>query len=147
MNDQIKRAILGLLPADGSAIGNVRCRGLVSQGLSVEVPKDDYNRARDLLIVEGEIKRGAGRGGSIKRPTLTPTRPVQHPRPVPTYERRLSQYLRDFDELDIPEGPSFATIYAARDLYFFVVLDELTAARKASMADRAKRAADEGGSK
>lgn len=62
--ESVKKAILVAVPADGSTIGNQSLLSTI-QGKMPEVTEDDYLAARDLLISEGVLGRGRGRGGSV----------------------------------------------------------------------------------
>ncbi|MFA7540852.1 MAG: site-specific DNA-methyltransferase [Lysobacterales bacterium] len=63
----IRAAILGTLPIDGSTIGNGRLRSAISTRLGAEVDQDDYFSVRDILVEEGLAATGRGRGGSVRR--------------------------------------------------------------------------------
>ena len=63
----IRRAILDLLPEDGSTIGNGRLRDLTAARLGAELSEADYFAARDALVSEGLAATGRGRGGSVRR--------------------------------------------------------------------------------
>jgi adenine-specific DNA-methyltransferase len=70
MFDDLTALIQSLMPEDGSSIGNGAMMALLRDhvpGLSDE----DYAAARDVLVDEGVIGRGRGRGGSIYRANLT----------------------------------------------------------------------------
>ena len=63
----IRRAILDLLPEDGSTIGNGRLRDLTAARLGADLSETDYFAARDALVSEGLAATGRGRGGSVRR--------------------------------------------------------------------------------
>lgn len=63
----IRRAILDLLPEDGSTIGNGRLRDLAAARLGAELSEADYFAARDALVSAGQVATGRGRGGSVRR--------------------------------------------------------------------------------
>ncbi|MBC6941121.1 MAG: hypothetical protein DWB45_00155 [Xanthomonadales bacterium] len=63
----IRQAILRDVPADGSAVGNIRLRERIPARLGVEVGEDDYFAARDALVADGVLATGRGRGGSVHR--------------------------------------------------------------------------------
>lgn len=78
MSDALSDLILSLTPEDGSSIGN----GAMLARLQDHVPdltENAYAAARDVLIDDGILARGKGRGGSIYRANvadLTLTEPV-----------------------------------------------------------------------
>ena len=59
--------LLALAPADGSPIGNIRLRELLSQKLGRKVSEEAYAEARDTLVKRGVLAKGSGRGGSVLR--------------------------------------------------------------------------------
>lgn len=63
----IRNALLGLLPEDGSAVGNQTLRDQLASRLGTEVPEADYLAARDALVDAGVARKGKGRGGSLSR--------------------------------------------------------------------------------
>ncbi|MER0240393.1 hypothetical protein [Fulvimarina sp. MAC8] len=66
MSDSLTDLILSLTPEDGFSIGN----GAVMALLREQVPslsEDDYIGARDVLVDDGLLAKGCGRGGSIVR--------------------------------------------------------------------------------
>ena len=60
-------AMKELVPDDGTAIRNQRLRELLSERLGRTVAEDEYGRARDLLLIDGFLAKGMGRGGSVRR--------------------------------------------------------------------------------
>nr|WP_298410483.1 site-specific DNA-methyltransferase [uncultured Halomonas sp.] len=61
---QLRELILSHVPDDGSIIGNTKLlRQLASQG--VERDRADYDRVRDVLVAEGILGKGRGKGGSV----------------------------------------------------------------------------------
>lgn len=65
--ETLQRAILELLPTDGSSIGNLSFRDKLSQHLGAPVSESDYFAARDALLVQEVLATGRGRGGSVRR--------------------------------------------------------------------------------
>lgn len=63
----IRAAILELVPSDGTTIGNKVLREQVAVRLGSTVAEDDYFEARDALVESGELAKGQGRGGSVRR--------------------------------------------------------------------------------
>jgi len=63
----IRNALLGLLPEDGSSVGNQTLRAQLASRLGSEVPEADYLAARDALVDAGVARKGKGRGGSLSR--------------------------------------------------------------------------------
>uniref|UniRef100_A0ABX1MXA2 DNA methylase N-4/N-6 domain-containing protein n=2 Tax=Aromatoleum buckelii TaxID=200254 RepID=A0ABX1MXA2_9RHOO len=62
--------MLSVVPSDGSTIGNAALRReigtlLQSEGLSIN--DDDYWPAHSVLVAEGVLLKGQGRGGSVRR--------------------------------------------------------------------------------
>lgn len=64
---EIRTAILSLLKADGTSMGNQSLRQLIADMLQAEVEEADYAAARDALVTEGQVVKGKGRGGSVAR--------------------------------------------------------------------------------
>lgn len=91
------------LPEDGTGLGNGTAQRL--SGL----PTRRYERARSLLLASGEISRGRGRGGSIRRVELADTS-----RAGASRESDLYEPLRDL--LAMEEDPS-ATFRVVRGRY------------------------------
>jgi adenine-specific DNA-methyltransferase len=62
----LRETLLQLVPEDGSAIGN---QSLKEQFLIVAdvATEADFDTARDVLIVQGKLVKGKGRGGSVRR--------------------------------------------------------------------------------
>lgn len=70
LQDRVMRAMLSIVPSDGSTIGNTALRReidklLQSEGLSIG--DDDYWQANSALIADGLLLKGKGRGGSVRR--------------------------------------------------------------------------------
>ena len=63
----LKRALLAALPEDGSTIGNMALRRTLAQTFAEDVAEDLYERARDELHDAGQVEKGRGRGGSVRR--------------------------------------------------------------------------------
>jgi len=59
--------LLALVPADGTPIGNIRLRELLSERLGRKVSEGAYAEARDALVERGALAKGSGRGGSVRR--------------------------------------------------------------------------------
>jgi len=59
--------LLGLVPQDGSAIGNLSLHRAFSDALGRNVSDKAYEKLRDALVTKGLIAKGAGRGGSVRR--------------------------------------------------------------------------------
>lgn len=57
----LQQALLALVPADGSSIGNTALRKALG------VPEADYRAAQAALVADGTLLKGAGRGGSVRR--------------------------------------------------------------------------------
>ena len=62
--------LLGLVPADGTQIGNQKLRELFEETAKSNGHKRsdaDFDSLRDALIEDGTLARGKGRGGSVRR--------------------------------------------------------------------------------
>lgn len=59
--------LLALVPLDGTPIGNTRLRALLSEKLGRRVTETTFAEARDALVVRGDLAKGSGRGGSVRR--------------------------------------------------------------------------------
>jgi type I restriction enzyme M protein len=67
MADTPANALLALVPADGTQIGNQKLREqLAAQGHVLD--EDGYNELRDQLVAAGKLAKGRGRGGAVKLP-------------------------------------------------------------------------------
>ncbi len=67
LHDRVQRAMLSIVPFDGSTIGNTALRReiekrLQSKGLSLG--DEDYWEAHSTLVADGVLVKGQGRGGS-----------------------------------------------------------------------------------
>jgi len=63
---RLRDLLLRLVPTDGSAIGNLRLRQLMSDELGQEIDDSTYFGVRDALVEEGILETGRGRGGSVR---------------------------------------------------------------------------------
>ena len=63
---RLRDRLLGLIPADGSPIGNGRLLELLAEAPGPKVTKADYERVRDQLLAKGRLVSGRGRGGSVR---------------------------------------------------------------------------------
>lgn len=69
--DPLLVLMLELIPADGSSIGNKALRQeLESRGHVLS--EEQYFRVRNVLVAQGSIELGRGRGGSVKRADRPP---------------------------------------------------------------------------
>ena len=67
---RIRKLLLGLVPADGEAVGNGALRELFDAAIeasSYKVARDEFEKLKDALITEGALLRGKGCGGSVRR--------------------------------------------------------------------------------
>jgi adenine-specific DNA-methyltransferase len=64
--EHIKAAILARLPEDGSQIGNQKMQTQLVMVNELKLSEEDYRRACEELVAEGQIARGRGRGGAIR---------------------------------------------------------------------------------
>lgn len=70
LNTRLKEALLDLVPADGTSVGNAALRRdadarLQSEGLTVS--EADYWQAHADLVAAGALLKGQERGGSVRR--------------------------------------------------------------------------------
>lgn len=109
----LSEAILSLLPPDGSGVGNLSLCQALAKKIGQEIPPSEYESARGLLLGRGLVMLGRGRGGSIRlavgvspllqtmeqpiasRPSPSPVRPVQSPRPSRTETPMVSSESLD----------------------------------------------------
>ncbi|GLT22314.1 DNA methylase [Zoogloea oryzae] len=69
LHTHLRRALLSIVPADGSAIGNTALRREIENALAakgLEIAEDDYWQVQSELVAEGVLIKGAGRGGSVR---------------------------------------------------------------------------------
>jgi len=59
--DPDEQAMLARVPSDGSPLGNISLRGALGW------PEDKYWKVRNTLVDRGELVRGGGKGGSVRR--------------------------------------------------------------------------------
>jgi adenine-specific DNA-methyltransferase len=71
---QLRAAILSLVPADGATIGNQALAKAVTAQFGALFDSVALESARQSLVVDGTLAKGAGRGGSVRRIT-PPTAP------------------------------------------------------------------------
>ncbi len=70
--DDLSSLLLGLVPEDGSKIGNQALRERLADVAKRKISEKDYQTARDTLIAQGLLRAGKGRGGSVARVIDTP---------------------------------------------------------------------------
>ena len=63
----VARALLDVLPPDGSSGANAKLRYAVAARLGREITEAEYATARDALVEAGLAVKGKGRGGSLCR--------------------------------------------------------------------------------
>ena len=67
----LQETLFGLVPRDGSSIGNGKLRQQLSdkaaRELHVDLDLDDYWKLRDALLRAGRIEKGRGKGGAVSR--------------------------------------------------------------------------------
>jgi hypothetical protein len=62
---ELERALLALVPADGSAVGNLTLRSALATKVSCS--DDEFQAAKRALVARGCLRKGKGRGGSVSR--------------------------------------------------------------------------------
>jgi len=70
LQDRVTRAMLSIVPSDGSTIGNTALRREIEKRLQSEglaMGDDDYWQAHSALVADGALVKGQGRGGSVRR--------------------------------------------------------------------------------
>ena len=70
--DGLSTLLLGLVPQDGSTIGNKALREQLAVAAKRRISEQDYEAARDALITQGLLRKGQGRGGSVARVVEAP---------------------------------------------------------------------------
>jgi hypothetical protein len=65
-SEAIGKALLALVPTDGSTIGNTRLRRMIGEALGREIDKDAYFEVQRALVEAGTLVTGPGRGGSVR---------------------------------------------------------------------------------
>ena len=69
LQDRVVRAMLSIVPSDGSTIGNTALRRELEKQLQAEglaIGDDDYWQAHSALVADGALVKGQGRGGSVR---------------------------------------------------------------------------------
>jgi len=87
-------AVFGLVPADGSAVGNL---WLIKKLEALGWNADRFWRVRDRLLDAGTLIKGRGRGGSVRRrvtETADQTTPSPEPRPTESEASLYSPLLK-----------------------------------------------------
>jgi hypothetical protein len=105
----LDKAILDLLPPDGTPVLNRVMRVMLSRQLERSIEAEEFFAARDRLFENGAVGRSRGQGGQIfliQKTPAVPSPPVMEE----WSEARLMEPLRRFLEgpfrksLDLPEG-------------------------------------------
>ena len=87
--------LLLILPLDGSQIPNDTARTLLGQAVQEAIAGEIYFNVIELLERRGEIRRGRGRGGAVRRARpraaepLRPERSLQEYQLMPSLQRFL----------------------------------------------------------
>ncbi len=68
---EMKSAFFGLVPEDGSTIGNSSLRQRLSEHLGSFVDPITFDKVKSALVSEGVLRLGRGRGGSVRRVQAT----------------------------------------------------------------------------
>jgi hypothetical protein len=64
--------LMHILPADGSQMPNDEARTLLGRAVEAPIEGETYFSVIALLERNGEIRRGRGRGGAVRRAQLAP---------------------------------------------------------------------------
>ncbi len=64
-DSQLRDLIVTHVPADGSSIGNGKLLKTLASVAGFAFDEQDYRRVRDMLLAEGLLGKGQGRGGSV----------------------------------------------------------------------------------
>lgn len=62
-----RRLLFSLVPVDGTAIGNKALREQLAQAAGGTIDESLYLELREPLLAAGELAKGQGRGGSVRR--------------------------------------------------------------------------------
>jgi hypothetical protein len=106
--------LLMILPLDGSQIPNDTARTLLGQAVQEPIAGDIYFNVIELLESRGEIRRGRGRGGAVRRAHPRTVERVQQERPLqehhlmPSLQRFLE--MRFWRRLCLPDDAYWAVI-------------------------------------
>lgn len=92
----IRKAILKAVPQDSSTIGNQVLQDILKKELGRRFSEKGYWEVRDVLIEEGLLKKGRGRGGSVRlvHPATTANPGEGQAEPSQTKPRQKSQSSR-----------------------------------------------------
>ena len=71
----LRAAILSRVPADGSGIGNGALSRATASHMGTGFDTVGFEVARQALVAEGTLLKGAGRGGSVRRTAVAPFPP------------------------------------------------------------------------
>lgn len=64
--EELADLLLEVLPGDGSTMGNQSAREALSRAAGRQLSEEEYTAIRDRLVAMGLIRKGQGRGGSIR---------------------------------------------------------------------------------
>lgn len=64
-DSQLRELILAQVPADGSTIGNIKLQKALTNVADFDFDEQDYKRVRDVLVAEGLLGKGQGKGGTV----------------------------------------------------------------------------------
>lgn len=65
LNADLKDLILQLIPKDGTSIGNIKLQKQLTEAAAFSFDEEDYKRVREVLIADGVLGKGRGRGGAV----------------------------------------------------------------------------------
>src|SRR5690554_3716530 len=65
LDADLKDLILQLIPKDGTSIGNIKLQKQLTEAAAFSFDEEDYKRVREVLIADGVLGKGRGRGGAV----------------------------------------------------------------------------------
>ena len=81
LDADLKDLILQLIPKDGTSIGNIKLQKQLTEAAAFSFDEEDYKRVREVLIADGVLGKGRGRGGAVflaQAPASKPLRKISH---------------------------------------------------------------------